>query len=452
MAGASGPSGRAMLKQLSQVRTDPLHYLSMLTNRYGDLVRVPLPLGGQLFIVSRPELAAQVLVSHQANYRKARTYKPLTELLGNGLLTNEGDSWTRQRKLVQPMFARRHIDAFAPTMVAAAHTTASRWDRLPGDTVVDVAEEMSALTLDVVGRALFSADLTGEAGAMAPALATVLEAFIKVLRHPLFLIVPNYHRWPTPNRLRARGAEAHLRRVVDTLISNRRAQGHDGAERDLLDMLLAARDEDSGQPMDEQQIRDELMTFMLAGHETTANALTWTFMLLSQHPEARARLETEIDEVLSGRAPTEQDVPKLEWTNAVLSESMRLYPPAWILEREAAGPDELDGVPVREGNVVATPPYLLHRNPEHWDNPEGFDPERFLPDAARGRHRFAYLPFGGGRRQCVGGGFAMLEAVLLLATLVQRFRLDLVPGFRPAMSPTVTLRPAGEVPMRVRVR
>jgi Cytochrome P450 len=307
---------------------------------------------------------------------------------------------------------------------------------------------MSALTLDVVGRALFSADLTGEAGAMGPALATVLEAFIKVVRNPLFVLVPNYHRWPTPNRLRSRGAEAHLRAVVDGLIARRRARPeHPGAE-DLLDMLLAARDESTGAPMAEQQIRDELMTFMLAGHETTANALAWTLMLLSQHPDARACLEAEVDEVLSGRPATAEDSGKLQWTTAVLSEAMRLYPPAWIIEREAAGADELDGVPVPAGSVVATPPYLVHRNPEHWPNPEGFEPERFLGDAARERHRFAYLPFGGGRRQCVGGGFAMLEAVLLLSTISQRFRLDLVPGFRPEPTPTVTLRPAGAIPMR----
>lgn len=449
MTGAPGPNGREALKfLLPALRRDPLAMLAGLTNRYGDLVSVPLPRGNRIFVVTRPELVAQVLVGHQAGYRKARTYKPLTELLGNGLLTNEGADWARQRALVQPMFARRHLDAFAPAMVDAAARTARGWaDRA----VVDVAEEMSALTLDVVGRALFSTDLTGKAAAMGPALATVLEAFVKVVRSPLFALVPDYHRWPTPNRLRARGAEAHLRAVVDDLVARRRARpGHEGTE-DLLDMLLAARDE-AGAPMAEQQVRDELMTFMLAGHETTANALSWTFMLLSQHPDARKCVEDEVDEVLSGRAATAEDVGKLEWTTAVISESMRLYPPAWMIEREAAAPDELDGVRVAPGAIVATPPYLIHRHPEHWPNPEGFEPERFLRDSARERHRFAYLPFGGGRRQCVGSGFAMLEAVLMLATLTQRFRLDLVPGFRPQLAPTVTLRPAGAVPMTVHPR
>lgn len=449
MGSAPGPSGKEALRFLLPVlRRDPLALISEVTNTYGDLAAIPLPRGGRLFLVSRPELVSHVLVGNQANYHKARTYKPLTELLGKGLLTNEGEDWARQRKLVQPMFARRHLDAFAPAMVDAATQASRTWS---DGVVVDVAEEMSALTLDVVGRALFSSDLTGEAGRMAPALATVLESFVKIVRNPLFVLVPDFHRWPTPNRLRSRGAEDHLRSVVDGLIARRRARSHPGTE-DLLDMLLAARDPESGAPMAEQQVRDELMTFMLAGHETTANALTWTLMLLSQHPDARKCLEDEVDDVLSGRQAAAGDAGKLEWTTAVISESMRLYPPAWMIEREAAGEDVLDGVPVPGGSVVATPPYMIHRHVEHWPNPEGFEPERFLGEAARDRHRFAYLPFGGGRRQCVGSGFAMLEAVLLLATLTQRFRFDLVPGFRPQPTPTVTLRPAAAVPMRVRPR
>ncbi|WP_317496198.1 cytochrome P450 [Haloechinothrix sp. LS1_15] len=455
MSTAAGPTGRQALALLRSLRADPLTGFVSLTNHYGDFVRVPLPRGGKLLLISRPELAAHVLVSNQANYRKARTYKPMTEVLGNGLLTNEGEDWARQRRIVQPMFARRHIDSFAPAMVAAAHTTLESWAARPDGALLDVAEEMSALALDVAGRALFSADLTGEAGAMGPALATVLDAFTKVVRSPLFLVAPNYHRWPTPNRLRARAAEAQLHGVVDGLISRRRAEQRlpgDAGARDLLDMLLAARDETTGEPMSEQQVRDELMTFLLAGHETTANALAWTFMLLSRNPEARDRLEAEVDEVLAGREATAADADKLTWTSAVISESMRLYPPAWIIEREAIAADELDGEPVPADSVVAPAPYLLHRNPDQWPNPEGFDPTRFLPGEGSARHRFAYLPFGGGRRQCIGGGFAMLESVLLLATITQRYRLDLVPGFREEPVPTITLRPRRGIPMRLHRR
>ncbi|GAA5105468.1 cytochrome P450 [Haloechinothrix salitolerans] len=449
-------TGREALHLLPSLRADPLAAISELTRTHGDLVCVPLPRGNQLTLTSRPELVSHVLVGNQDNYRKARTYRPLTEVLGNGLLTNEGESWARQRRLVQPMFARRRIDAFAPAMVDAASTAMDRWATLGEDSVVDVADEMSALTLDVVGRALFSTDLSGEASEMAPALETVLESFVKVVRHPLFMLVPDYHRWPTPARLRARGAERHLRGVVDGLITARRAVPSDPSDTsgredtDLLDALLSARDDD-GEPLDEQQIRDELMTFLLAGHETTANALAWTLLLLSRHPDARDRLVAEVDDVLSGRAASAADVTKLEWTSAVLSESMRLYPPAWMIEREARDSDELDGIRIPAGSIVATPPYLVHRNPEHWPNPEGFDPHRFLPGAAD-RHRLAYLPFGGGRRQCIGGGFAMLEAVLLLATITQRFELDLVPGHQPQALTAVTLRPANGIPMMLRPR
>lgn len=449
MAQAPGPTGREALRAMRAVRQDPLAFLTGMANRYGDLYRVPLPRKRQVLVVSRPELASHTLVANQANYVKARTYKPMQELLGQGLLTNEGEHWTKQRRLVQPMFSRRHVDGFAPAMVDATSRTLDAWSAKES---VDVAAEMNALTLDVVGRALFSSDLTGAAAAVAPALATALESFEKIIRNPMFALVDNYSSWPTPNRLRARGAEKVLRDVVDGLITDRRRNPQHDGQQDLLDMLLAARDQDSGEAMPEQQVRDELMTFMLAGHETTSNALSWTLMLLSQHPDARERLESEVDEALSGRGATAEDASKLEWTSAVIDESMRLYPPAWMFEREAIGPDELDGIPVTPGTVVATPPYLIHRNPEHWPNPEGFQPERFLPGQANGRHRLAYLPFGAGRRICVGNGFAKLEATLLLASIAQRYRLDLAPGYRPQLNPTVTLRPDGPMPMTLHKR
>jgi cytochrome P450 len=453
MDGIQGPTGRAALAMIPRWRRDPLSMLSLLAREYGERVRVPFVTRNLVLLLSKPDDVAHVLVGNQANYVKAPTYRPLKEVLGNGLLTNEGEDWARQRRLVQPMFARRHVLGFAPAMVGAATSMLDGWTERPYGTVVDVSREMGALALDVVGRALFSSDLTGEAGEMAPALTTVREAYIKLVRSLLFWVVPNYEKWRTPSRRRAERAEAHLRDVVNRIIARRRAEGTP-TERppDLLDMVLAARDEASGAAMSEQQVRDELMTFLLAGHETTANALTWTLYLLSTHPDARARLEAEVDEMLTGRPPTAADADKLEWANAVVSESMRLYPPAWILERQAVASDELAGEPIPPGSILVTPPYLVHRNPEHWPNPEGFDPTRFLPGAAAGRHRYAYLPFGGGRRQCVGGGFATLEATLLLAAITQRFRLNLVPGFRPTPQPTVTLRPAGGIPMTLHRR
>jgi cytochrome P450 len=459
-----GPRGRVALGLIPTMRRDTLRLLTGLANDYGERVRIPFVGGRSVLLLSNPDDVGHVLVANQNNYVKAPTYRPLKELLGNGLLTNEGEDWARQRRLVQPMFARRHVLGFGPAMVDAATRLLDGWAGRPEGTVVDAAEQMSALTLDVVGRALFSADLTGEAGEMAPALTTVLDAYTKLVRNPAFWVVPKFEKWRTPNRRRAEWAERYLRGVVDRIITRRRgetrlsgssvptAAADPDRTPDLLDMLLAARDEATGAPMNEQQIRDELMTFMLAGHETTANALAWTLYLLSKHPDARARLEDEVDTVLTGRPPAAADADKLEWTNAVISESMRLYPPAWIIERQALAEDRLDGLAIPKRGIVVTPPYLIHRNPRHWPNPEGFDPSRFLPGAAAGRHRLAYLPFGGGRRQCVGSGFATLEAALLLATITQRFRLNAVPGAAPTPQPTVTLRPADGIPMTLHRR
>lgn len=444
--------GRAVLSMISRLRTDPLAMLTDLSRQHGDRVNLLTIARHPLFLLTRPDDVAHVLVANQANYVKAPTYRPMREVLGNGLLTNEGEHWAKQRRLLQPMFARRHVAGFAPAMVDATTRMLDGWAGRPEGTVVDVAEEMSALTLDVVGRALFSSDLTGEAGELGPALTVVLNAYIALVRNPLFWLLPNYEKWRTPNRRRAEKAELHLRTVVERIISARQAAPRQEWPTDLLGMLLAARDEDTGAAMPDQQVRDELMTFMLAGHETTANALAWTLYLLSTHPEARARLEAEVDEVLDGRVPTAGDEAKLEWTAAVVAESMRLYPPAWILERQSLAEDAWDGLVIPPGSVVITPPYLIHRNPDHWPNPEGFDPGRFLPGAAPTRHRLAYLPFGGGRRQCIGGGFATLEATLLLATITQRARLNLAPGARPTPQPTVTLRPAGGIPMTLHHR
>lgn len=447
MSQVPGPSGRAALALLPQLRRDPLALLTGLARRHGERVRLPMPSTAGVYLLSKPDDVAHVLVSNQQNYVKAPvTYRPLMGLLGNGLLTNEGEDWLRQRKLVQPMFARRHLVEFGSAMVDAASDLLDRWSALPDGAEVDVAREMSALTLDVVGRALFGADLTGEAAAMAPALDVALETYVRLLNNPLYWALPGFERVRTPSRRRAEHAEARLRGVVERIIATRQAQA-DPDTSDLLGMLLAAGDALSG-----KQLRDELMTFLLAGHETTSTALAWTFLLLSTHPEARVVLESEVEEVLGDRAATAADADKLTWTGAVVSEAMRLYPPAWIFEREAVADDDLPDMRIPRGALVAISPYLVHRNSAHWPNPEGFDPERFLPSSLPGRHRYAYLPFGGGRRQCVGSGFAMLEATLLLAEITRRYRLDLVPGARPVPQPTVTLRPGNGIPMTLHRR
>lgn len=315
------------------------------------------------------------------------------------------------------------------------------------DAAVDVAAEMRTLTMDAVGRVLFGTDLAARAQTVGAAVTRLQDAVL------IAALLPS---GGSPQRTRALatrlipgvGAAANaLDGLVETMIDDRLAEPCP-EPRDLLDLLMAARDED-GQSLRREEIRDEVMTLVLAGHETTANALAWTLMLLSRHPEVRERLHAEVDDVLSGRDATAADMDKLVWTQAVVSESMRLYPPAWTIERDAATDDVVAGVEVPAGSTVAIPPYLIHRHPEFWANPAGFDPRRFLPGADPDRPRYAYLPFGGGRRICVGAGFAMLEATLMLATIASGHRLDLVPNVEIRRRAGVTMHPGGPIPMTV---
>jgi cytochrome P450 len=344
------------------------------------------------------------------------------------------------------VFSHRHIAAFAPDIVAAARARAARW---PTGSVIDVAAEMRTLTMDVVGRVLFGTDLAGEAESVGAAVSRLQTAAT------VAVLIPS-GRSPERSRAIVSRVVPGLGRSIGTLdglverVIAERLAAPRAEQRDLLDLLIAAGEGTDG--LSRTEIRDEVMTLVLAGHETTANTLTWTLTLLSQYPAARERLEAEVDEVLAGRDAAADDADKLVWTRAVISEAMRLYPPAWTIERDAAVDDEVAGVPVPEGNTVAISPYLLHRHPEFWPNPEGFDPARFLPERAEGRPKYAFLPFGGGRRICVGAGFAQLEAVLALATLAGSHRLDLVPNAAVVPQAGVTIHPRGALPMTVRAR
>lgn len=442
------------------VARDPLAALSDVMAEYGDVVRFDVA-GHPVFIARSPEAVRHVFVANQDNYRKASQYELLRPVLGRGLLTSSGSLWRRQRNLVQPMFAKRHLTPFANQMTAAAESVldAQLRTRASGERL-DAADLMSHLTLDVVGRALFGADLTGSvADTIGRSLTEVLDAIGAVGRSPVTaaiaraprMTMESAFRTRTRHWARAATATEQMDRIINALVDERLADpGASGG--DLLGLLLEARDPETGEAMDRAQIRDEIATFLLAGHETTANALAWMWSLLSRQPEARERMLAEIDGVLAGRVPTADDVELLPWTNAVIQEAMRLYPPAWILERESIAKDELGGFHVPPGSTVILPPYLVHRNPNVWDNPEGFDPRRFMPGADEGRPRHAYLPFGAGRRVCVGQGFALMEATLLAAMIAQRFTLDLVPGLVPGTDPSVTLRPHGGLPMVFRPR
>jgi cytochrome P450 len=442
-----GPAEATRLLYTLAIRR-PLDFFTRLADRYGDTVRVRFSRQATLYLLTRPEHVEHVLVSAQDNYPKAFTYRPIRALIGDGLLTSEGERWRRHRRLIQPMFARRHVTGFAPQMTGGAARMLARWDALGPEPVVNVSAEISALTLDVVGRVLFSADLSQDAADLGKALtkgqrAVVLSLFLPVSWGPrstrAVLTATNGFG----------GAVAGIQDPVRRLVAQRRSAPPPDQPRDLLDLLIAARADD-GSPLTDLEIREEVATFMLAGHETTATALAWTLALLSANPRARDRLEDEIAEVLGEREPEADDFDRLPWTRAVVSEAMRLYPPAWTMERGAADDDEIGGIPVARGSTVAVPPYLIHRHPDFWPEPARFDPSRFLPGADPGRPRYSYIPFGGGRRGCVGAMFAQIEATLMLAMIARRYRLDLtVRGF-PVPNAGITLRPGRTLPMRLR--
>ena len=459
---AAGPGGREAARSIASMLRDPLGAYLRLAARYGDAVRMPMSPRTALFVLSRPEHAEHILAHNQDGYVKAFTYKPLRALIGDGLLTSEGDVWRRHRRLVQPLFSRRDVVTFGPAMTEAANLMLKGWDELPAAGTIDVAARMSRLALDVVGRALFSADLSGEAELISRAMGAGQRVAVLATFAPLPW-GPRSSRAVRAVARRAGHTPEGIEGPVGRLIAARRrdlATGPAaGAGRgDLLDVLLTARNED-GSRLSDTEVSDELSTFMLAGHETSAVTLSWALALLSAFPQARDRLEEEVDAVLGGRAPAAADASALPWTTAVIAETMRLFPPAWTIERDAIADDVAAGVPIPAGSTVAVPPYLVHRHPEFWPDPAGFDPARFLAAgpgtaaaSARGpaadRPRYAYIPFGGGRRACVGQSFAELETVLVLASITQRYRLELTASGIPKPIAAVTLRP-GSLPMRL---
>jgi cytochrome P450 len=423
--------GRPFLGSLMDFRDRRLHLMRALSAT-GDLARFwmgPIP----VHMVSSAELAHQVLVTDQDAYIKSRGLRVIGRpLLGNGLLTSEHDFHKRQRRLMAPAFAPKRLAGYAAEMVSCADRAQARF----GETV-DLAEEMMKLTLDVVGRTLFAADVLGEAAAIGDALTVALhfipEEVARVLQLPYW--------FPTPSHLRMRRAIQRLDETVYRMVDERRAQP--GDRGDVLSMLLAARDED-GSTMTPQQIRDEVMTLFLAGHETTANALAWTFYLLCRHQEAYARVREECQRVLDGRLPTCDDLPHLPFTLACLKEAMRLYPPAYIMGRTAERDVELGGYRLKKGAIVMVNLYGIHHRADAFRDPETFRPERFFPDE---KNR-AYMPFGGGARVCIGNHFAMMEGHLLLAHLAQKLAFTYEgPDIDP--EPLVTLRPRGGLPVKV---
>ncbi|WP_394834168.1 cytochrome P450 [Pendulispora rubella] len=418
---------------------DPLGFFGKAARDHGDIVQFDF--GPYRYVLANePESIKRVLVDNAKNYIKGYSYRGLRLILGQGLVTSEGDFWRRQRKLAQPAFHREKLADLAQRMTDAASDMLARWYRHPSGTTLDVHAEMMRVTLDVVGRTLLSQSLDERAEGIGDAMAVTVRIASDYAATPFPLPM-----WvPTPKNLRFKRAKRTLDALVLDIIAERRKTS-DVGRRDLLSMLMAARDEETNEAMTDQQLKDEVMTIVTAGHETTANAMSWTLYLLSRHPDVARRVEAEADAVLGTRLPALEDLPRMPYARAVIEESMRLYPPVWAVEREALADDVLGGYHIPKGTMVAILPYVLHRHPAYWDNPEGFDPDRFT--AGTERPRYAYLPFGGGPRICIGNAFAMMEAQILLAMIATRYRLQLPAGARVELEPVVTLRPLHGMPM-----
>ena len=394
--------------------------------------------------MNRPDDIRDVLVTHSKKFKKSRGLQMAKRVLGEGLLTSEGDFHLRQRRLSQPAFHRQRIASYGEVMAQYTQRHSAQWR---DGAMLNVHAEMMSLTLAIVAKTLFDADVEGEASEIGAALTTVMSYFQRLL-NPL---TPLLEKLPLPATRRFFKAKDRLDETIFRIIAERRASGKDHG--DLLSMLLQAQDvEGDGGSMSDQQLRDEALTLFLAGHETTANLLTWTWYLLSQNPAVEAKLHAELAAVLQGRAPTVADVPQLKYTEQIVTEAMRLYPPAWTIGRQCTEAVEIGGFVMPKGAVCLMSQYVMHHNGRYYPDPESFQPERWTAEFKATLPKFAYFPFGGGNRLCIGESFAWLEAILILATLAQQWQLRLAPEQRVEMLPQITLRPKQGMTMTLKRR
>ena len=434
-----GPKGTLLLGSLPDFARDILGYMTHCAREYGDIVYLRLA-GWDVFQLNHPDLIDVVLRQERDNFVKHRFFwRHVTAIFGNGLLTSEGDFWLRQRRLAAPAFHPDRIAVYGDVMVRYAERLADGWQ--DGE-VRDVHRDMMKVTMEIVSKTLFDADVERDVDDVGRAFGVVLKEIGSRFRRPFR--IPD--AVPTPGNVRYRRGVAILNRVINRIIVERRASPADRG--DLLSMLMSARDDD-GAAMSDEQLRDELVTLFLAGHETTAIVLSWTWHLLAQHPLVRDRLVAELFGELDRRPATVADLPRLPYADAVLKEAIRLYPPAYVLGREAVADCEIGGWQIPAGATIYMSPWVLHRDPRWFTSPETFLPERWLDGLAARLPRFVYFPFGGGPRVCIGDRFATMEAALILATLARRFRLERTSDAEIVPFPSITLRPEGGVPLKL---
>lgn len=436
-----GPTTWPPIRQIFALRRDPLAFLQGLAHDYGDLVYLHMA-GRPIYLVNHPDLVREVLVTKGESFRKGRGLQGAKRLLGEGLLTSEGQYHLEQRRRIQPLFHRRQLERYAETMVQQSARCTANWR---SNTVVDLHDEMMGLTLAIVGETLFGQDL----GSQAPTVGEAMDVLTRNFQRLLTPFAPFTEWLPTAENRRLRQSVAQLEHVVNQLVKQPpREQDHN-----LVTMLLAALPESKG---DQQalaaHLRDEVLTLLLAGHETTANALSFTWWLLAHHPMVATKLHAELDQTLSGRLPTLADVEQLPYTRMVFAEALRLYPPAWIIGRQAVAAVTIGNYTIPAGATVLVSQWVMHHDARYYPEPERFDPERWQPAVMATRPKFAYFPFGGGSRICIGEHFAWMEGILILATLTQRWQATALSAEPLVLQPGITLRPRHGLPMRLQAR
>jgi cytochrome P450 len=435
-----GPRGLPLIGSGVAFWRDPIGFFERGAARFGDVVRYRFG-PRQVVVLRNPEHVRAVLVTQQQHFIKGGAEGWFKTFAGQGLFTSEGDLHRRHRRLAQPAFHHHRIEGYGPAMAESARRRRERWS--PGQ-IIDINDEMRELTMIIVSRAMFDADVEADAHDVGAALTTIMRLFRRYTSPARVL-----QRLPLPSRFRIDRARSVLDAMIDRIIAEHRARTTDGAT--FLSALSNARDQD-GHPISHRQLRDELVTILIAGHETAANALAWTWYLIGNHPEVERNVHHEIDQVLGDRLPTTADVPRLRYIEQTFAESLRLYPPLWAIGRKAVRDVEIGGYSVPAGTVVIVSPYLTHRDARYFDDPQTFRPERWTAEMKAALPRLAYFPFGAGGRQCLGDGFAWLEAPLILATIAQKWRLHNVAGHRVSPRPLATLRPRDGILVRVEPR
>lgn len=438
-----GPSGLPLLGVAPHIRRDPLGYFARLAADFDGVVS--LPVGGEkVLVMNSPAAIEHVFQSNWRNYRKSDFYEKLRPLLGNGIATSEGDFWRSQRQIINPAFHRQSLMRMGEIMRSRARDMIDAWANRADGSAFSLSDDLTALTLRIVVESLFGTDITDkDDGTRTDVIAQSVDTMLQVCERRVWSVPDFHHTWLSPLFWQHRAAHAALDRIVYDIIAERRSSREPHA--DLLGMLLDARNAETGEGMSDSQLRDETTTLLVTGHESTANAAMWIFYILSRHPEIERRIRNEIAAVCGDETPDDAQLRNLNYLRMVIDEVLRVYPPAWTTSRTALGEDDILGYPVETGTSVMISPYVIHHNPRYWPEPEVFDPERHTAEMKEGRPKFAYIPFGGGPRNCIGANFAMMELQLVVSMILQRYRVSVLDQDKIEREAMVSIRPKGGI-------